>query len=33
MKWKDADFKNGIETIRAVLIYGIEDKNTTADKK
>ena len=22
MKWKDADFKNGIETIRAVLIYG-----------
>ena len=22
MKWKDADFKNGIEKIRAVLIYG-----------
>lgn len=22
MRWKDADFKNGIETVRAVLIYG-----------
>ena len=22
MKWKDADFKGGIENIRAVLIYG-----------
>ena len=22
MKWRDADFKNGIEKVRAVLIYG-----------